>query len=260
MDLGTIIGLGAGVVLIVMSILTSGGVIASFINIPSFLMVVGGSFAAMLVASPMGRMLGVIKYVRIMLRVPNHEEERIISSLVNFSEKARREGLLALEDDLEEVEDEFMRKGIQLVVDGTDPDIIKSVLYNDLNQLQTRHGVGIKLFDDWSKIAPAFGMIGTLAGLISMLANLEDQSSIGPNMALALITTMYGSVLSNLVFIPCKAKLEDRDHAETLVREIMIEGILSIQSGDNPRILEEKLLSFLPPVRREAVRQESTKE
>ena len=162
-----------------------------------------------------------------------------------------------MEDDLEEVEEEFMRKGIQLVVDGTDPDIIKSVLYNDLNQLQTRHSLGIKLFDDWSKIAPAFGMVGTLAGLISMLANLEDSSSIGPNMSLALITTMYGAIVANLVLIPIKNKLEDRDGDETLVREIMIEGILSIQSGDNPRILQEKLLAFLPPNRRGAVEQEA---
>jgi chemotaxis protein MotA len=260
MDLGTIAGLGAGLALIVMSILVAGGQIGAFVSISSFLMVIAGSFGAMLVAGPMSRMFGIIKYITIILRVPNYEEERIISSLVNFSEKARREGLLALEDDLEEVEDEFMRKGIQLVVDGTDPDIIKSVLYNDLNQLQTRHGIGISLFDNWSKIAPAFGMIGTLAGLISMLANLEDQSTIGPNMSLALITTMYGAIFANLVLLPFKLKLEDRDAAETLVREIMIEGILSIQSGDNPRILEEKLLSFLPPVRRDAVRQESARE
>ena len=260
MDLGTIVGVGAGFAMIVMSILSARGNIASFLHLSSFLMVVGGSYAAMLVGNPMGRMLGIIKYITIILRVPNHEEERIISSLVNFSEKARREGLLALEDDLEEVEDDFLRKGIQLVVDGTDPEIIKSVLYNDLNQLQTRHGVGIKLFEDWGKIIPAFGMIGTLAGLISMLANLEDQSSIGPNMSLALVTTMYGAIFANLLFIPIRNKLEDRDNAETLVREIMIEGILSIQSGDNPRILEEKLLSFLPPVRRDAVRQESTRE
>lgn len=260
MDLGAIIGLGAGFALIVMSILSAGGQISAFINLPSMLMVIGGSFGAMLVGSPMGRMLGIVRYINIILRVPNYEEERIISSLVNFSEKARREGLLALEDDLEEVEDDFMRKGIQLVVDGTDPDIIRRVLYTDLNQLQTRHGVGIKLFDDWGKIAPAFGMIGTLAGLISMLANLEDASSIGPNMSLALVTTMYGAIMANLVLIPIRNKLEDRDADETLVREIMIEGILSIQSGDNPRILEEKLLSFLPPVRREAVRQESARE
>ena len=260
MDLGTLIGLGLGLAMIVMSILSAGGQIGGFIHIPSVFMVIGGSFGAMLVGNPMGRLLGVIKFVRIVLQVPHHEEERIISSLVNFSEKARREGLLALEDDLEEVEDDFLRKGIQLVVDGADPDIIKSVLYTDLNQLQTRHSVGIKLFDDWSKIAPAFGMVGTLAGLISMLANLEDEASIGPNMSLALITTMYGAILANLVLIPVKNKLEDRDADETLVREIMIEGILSIQSGDNPRILEEKLRSILPPVRREAVRQESTGE
>jgi chemotaxis protein MotA len=260
MDLGIIIGIAGGFVLIVMSILTSGGSIGSYINIPSLLMVVGGSFMALVVASPLSRILGFMKYLNVALRVPSLEYERIISGLVNFSEKARREGLLALEDDLEEVEDEFMRKGIQLVVDGTDPDIIRSVLYNDLNQLQERHSVGIKIFDDWGKYAPAFGMIGTLAGLIAMLANLEDTSSIGPKMSLALITTMYGSIMANIALIPIKSKLEDRDRDESLLREIMIEGILSIQSGDNPRILEEKLLSFLPPTRREAVRQESAKE
>lgn len=260
MDLGTIIGIGAGGAMIIMSILTSGGDIGNYIDVPSIFMVIGGSFAAILVANPLGRVLGVMRYINIILRVPVREEERIISGLVNFSEKARREGLLALEDDLEEVEDEFMRNGIQLVVDGTDPDIIKSVLYNDLNQLQERHGIGIKLFDDWGKLAPAFGMIGTLAGLVAMLANLDDASSIGPSMSLALITTMYGAIFANLVLIPFKSKLEDRDRDETLVREIMIEGILSIQSGDNPRILEQKLLSFLPPVRREAVRQESVRE
>lgn len=260
MDLGVIVGIAGGFALIVMSIFTSGGNIMAYVNVPSLLMVVGGSFAAVLVANPLSRVLGMMKFVNVALRVPVMEYERIISSLVNFSEKARREGLLALEDDLEEVEDEFMRKGIQLVVDGTDPEIIRSVLYNDLNQLQERHAVGIKLFDDWGKFAPAFGMIGTLAGLIAMLANLDDTSSIGPKMSLALITTMYGTILANLALIPIKSKLEDRDRDEALLREIMIEGILSIQSGDNPRILEEKLLSFLPPVRREAVRQESARE
>ena len=260
MDLGTLIGLGAGGAMIVLGILSNKGNIMDFVNLPSILVVLGGSFGAMLVANPLSRMLGITRYVLHVLRVPSYEEERIISTLVDFSEKARREGLLALEDDLEEVEEEFMRKGIQLVVDGTDPDIIRSVLYNDLNQLEERHQVGITLFDNWSKIAPAFGMIGTLAGLIAMLANLEDASSIGPNMALALITTMYGAMFANLVLIPFKSKLEDRNNVEVLVREVMIEGILSIQSGDNPRILEEKLLSFLPPARRDAVRQESVSE
>ncbi|MFP4362324.1 MAG: motility protein A [Spirochaetia bacterium] len=261
MDLGTIIGVVVGFLLIVMSIMTSGGNILQYVDPASFIMVIGGSFAAMMVATPMSRMLGIVRYVNILITVPNHEEERIISSLVNFSEKARREGLLALEDDLEEVGDEFLQKGIQLVVDGSDPEIIKSILYTDLNQLQERHQEGIVLFDAWGKIAPAFGMIGTLAGLIAMLANLGgDQSAIASGMGLALITTMYGAIFANLVLIPSKYKLEDRDKSETLIKEVMIEGILSIQSGDNPRILEEKLLSFLPPTRREAVRQEAARE
>ncbi|MFP4561794.1 MAG: motility protein A [Spirochaetia bacterium] len=260
MDLGTIIGIGGGFAMIFFGIITSGGAIGSYVNIPSLILVLGGSFTAMLVANPMSRMLGFVRYFRIAMNMPNYEEERIISSLVSFSEKARREGLLALEDDLEEVEEDFLRKGIQLVVDGTDPEIIKTVLYTDLNQMQERHEIGIKIFDDWGKIAPAFGMIGTLAGLIAMLANMGDTSTIGSGMALALITTMYGAIFANLLFIPLKSKLEDRDRMESLVREIMIEGILSIQSGDNPRILESKLISFLPPERREAVLAETSRE
>ena len=260
MDIGAIIGVAAGFAFILMSILTSGGALGSYTNLPSFIMVIGGSFAAMMVANPMSRMLGIMKYINQVLRPTDWQEERIINELVAFSERARREGLLALEDNLDEVEDEFMRKGIQLVVDGTDPDIIKNILYNDLNQIQERHDTGIKVFDDWGKIAPAFGMIGTLAGLIAMLANLEDQSSIGSGMALALITTMYGAIMANLILIPMKSKLEDRDKEETRAKEIIIEGILSIQSGDNPRILLEKLVSFLPPRQREAMRNESVRE
>lgn len=260
MDLGTIIGLGAGFAVVVIGIITGGGNLIRFVNISSVFITIGGSFSALLVSAPLSRVLGLMRYFSLAIRTPNYEEERIISQLVTFSEKARREGLLALEDDMEEVEDDFLRKGIQLVVDGTDPDIIKNILYNELDQIQGRHAVGIKIFDDWGKLAPAFGMIGTLLGLINMLANIEDKSAIGSGMATALITTLYGAFLANLVFIPIRNNLTDKDNAETLVKEIMIEGILSIQSGDNPRILEEKLLSFLPPARREAVRQEAARE
>ncbi len=260
MDLSTLIGLASGLGLIIFGIIITGGTFNSFVSIPSVVITIGGSFAALMVANPLSRILGLMRYVNISLRIPNYEEERIISQLVTFSEKARREGLLALEDDLEEVEDEFLRKGIQMVVDGTDPDIIKNILYNELNQIQSRHAIGIKIFDDWGKLAPAFGMIGTLIGLIVMLGRIEDKSAIGTGMSTALVTTLYGAFLANLVFIPIKSNLDDKDAAETLVKEIMIEGILSIQSGDNPRILEEKLLSFLPPIRREAVRQEAARE
>jgi len=260
MDLGTLLGLFGGLGVIIAGIIINKGAIGSYIDFGSVFIVIGGSLMAMLVGQGLPRMLGIMKYVKIVLNVPNYEEEKIIAGLVTFSEKARREGLLALEDDLEEVEEEFMRKGIQLVVDGTDPEIIKSILFNELNQQQERHQIGIKVFDDWGKLAPAFGMIGTLAGLIAMLANMEDTSSIGAGMSLALITTFYGAILANLVFIPIKSKLEDRDNTETTVKEIMIEGILSIQSGDNPRILESKLISFLPPDRREAVLAETQQE
>ncbi len=260
MDLGTLIGLAGGLGLIIFGIIVNKGNIMSYIDPGSAVLVIGGSLMGMLVATGLPRMMGIMKYVKILLNVPSYEEEKIIAGLVNFSEKARREGLLALEDDLEEVEEEFMRKGIQLVVDGTDPEIIKSILYNELNQIQERHATGIKVFDDWGKLAPAFGMIGTLAGLIAMLANMEDTSAIGAGMSLALITTFYGAIIANLALIPAKSKLEDRDKMETLVKEIIIEGILSIQSGDNPRILESKLISFLPPERREAVLAETQQE
>ena len=235
MDYGTIIGIAAGFILILFSILTSGGAITSYLNLPSVIMVIFGSFAAMIVAKPLTRMLGTMR----------------------FSDKARKEGLLALEDDLETIEDEFMRKGIRLVVDGTDPEIIKSILYNDLGQLQDRHETGIKIFDDWGKIAPAFGMIGTLSGLIAMLANLGgDSSAIGSGMALALITTMYGAIFANLVLIPIRSKLEGLDKDESRAKEIIIEGVLSIQSGDNPRTLGEKLIAFLPPADRTGLQSE----
>jgi len=250
MDISTLAGLGLGFTMILMSMVLGGSGLGVYINVPSVLMVIGGSFGALMVGNPLARVLGIVRYFNIVLRVPNYELERTITTLVNFSERARREGLLALEDDVEEVQDDFLKNGIQLVVDGADPEIIKTVLFNDLDQLTARHDTGIKIFDDWGKLAPAFGMIGTLAGLIAMLANLDDPDAIGSGMALALITTMYGSIFANLVLIPIKGKLEDRHKEEQLLREIMIEGILSIQAGDNPNILKYKLVSFLDPNRR----------
>ena len=259
MDLGSVVGLALGGGMIGVTILLSGQ-LSLFISISSVLTVVFGSFGALLVANPLNRVLGIMKYVNIVFRVPNFEEELIISQLVTFSEKARREGLLALEDDLEEVGEQFLRNGIQLVVDGTDPEVIRNILYQQVNQTQARHAIGIKVFEDWGKFAPAFGMIGTLMGLIQMLGNLEDKSAIGIGMALALITTLYGAIMANLIFVPMAAKLEDRDRDEVLVKEIMIEGILSIQQGDNPRILEQKLTAFVAPERRHAVSQEAAAE
>lgn len=258
MDLGTIIGISLGVVMVVMGIVLGGVGLGPYLSVDSVLITILGSFGAMMVAQPLNRMLGITTYLKHVFSTTSWNEEELISQLVGFSDRARKEGLLALEDNLDAVEDEFMRKGIQLVVDGTDPDIIKSILYADLNQLQSRHETGIKILDDWSKIAPAFGMIGTLVGLIAMLGSIGgDTAAIGRGMQTALVTTLYGSFFANLFLIPFKSKLEDRDKDESRVKEIVIEGILSIQSGDNPRILLEKLVSFLPPSQRQAVRQES---
>jgi chemotaxis protein MotA len=256
MDISTIIGLALGFGLIVLSMALGGSGLGIYVDLNSFLMVIGGSFAAMMISNPLARVLGVSRIMNHVFKIPNYELEKTISTLVNFSERARREGLLALEDDIEDVSDEFLKNGIQMVVDGTDPEIIKAILYSDLEQLENRHSIGIKFFADWGSLAPAFGMIGTLAGLIAMLANLDDPDAIGSGMALALITTMYGSIFANLVLIPFKNKLEDRDQEERLTREIMIEGILSIQAGDNPNILKFKLVSFLDPGKRKTMMEE----
>ncbi len=257
MDIGTLGGIAGGFILIIGSMFISGASLGLYIDPASAVMVIGGSFCALMVSNPLQRVLGIMNYLNHALKTKDYGKEKLISTMVSFSEQARREGLLALEDSLDELEDKFMEKGLRLVVDGTDPTLIKSILYNELNQMEERHGAGIKIFGDWGSYAPAFGMIGTLQGLIAMMASLGDQSAVGKGMALALITTFYGAIVANLVFVPVKSKLEDRDKEEVMIKEIMIEGILSIQSGDNPRMVEEKLLAFLAPAEREMVRAET---
>jgi chemotaxis protein MotA len=259
MDIATLGGLGIGFFVLIVGIIISGGMgsLGGFVSIPSIFITIGGSFAAIMVSNTLARTLGLMKIAMNATRVHPMEEGRVISMIVTFSEKARREGLLALEDDLDELEDEFLRKGIQLVVDGTDPEIIRNIMETELNYMQARHQDGIKIFEEWGALAPAFGMIGTLIGLIIMLANIEDKTMIGPGMSTALITTLYGAVLGNLVFIPIANKLTYVNDQEVLLREIMIEGTLSIQSGDNPRIVKEKLISFLPPDIRAQVEEEA---
>lgn len=256
MDIATLGGIVGGFVLIIISIALNKVSFALYVSVSSFVMVVVGSYAAMVAAGPLSRSLGMMKFLSKAFKVTVYEEARIIRELVNFAESARKEGLLSLDDRLDDVEDEFMKEGMRLVVDGTDPDVIKKVLNTNLNYIQERHQKGIDFFDNWSKLAPAFGMIGTLVGLIAMMANLEDTSAVGAGMALALITTLYGSIFANLMLTPIKLKLEDRNNDESRVKEIMIEGILSIQSGDNPRILEQKLATFLPPEQRSEVQTE----
>ncbi|MDH4128218.1 MAG: MotA/TolQ/ExbB proton channel family protein [Spirochaetota bacterium] len=254
MDLSTIGGIVGGAILLAVSIIWAGGdLYAGFVDAASAMTTVGGMIAALFVAYPFSKLKEIVTIGKHAFRKKEQKAGEMINMLVTFSEKARREGLLALEDDIDEVNDPFLKKGVQLVVDGTDPELVKNIMITDLDKIEDRHARGRDIYDMASILAPAFGMIGTLMGLIIMLANLEDKASIGAGMALALITTLYGAILSNLIFIPLSKKLETLNGDELLLKEIMLEGTLSIQSGDNPRIVKDKLTSFLAPSIREEI-------
>ncbi len=253
MDIATIGGLIGGFVFIGLGIVFAKGSIGLFADAASVMITVLGSFSALVVSNPLKRIINLWDVAKNAFFTANFNPDEMIITLVSFSEKARREGLLALEDDLDELEDIFLRKGIQLVVDGTDPELVRRIMETELEHLISRHEAGKKIFEDWALLAPAFGMIGTLMGLILMLVNIEDKSAIGPGMSAALITTFYGAIMANLIFQPIASKLETRSNEELLLKLIMIEGTLSIQSGDNPRIVKDKLISFLEPGKREEI-------
>jgi len=249
MDLASIIGIVVGMGFILFGIL-SGGSIILFIDLPSMLIVGGGTLGATLVNYPLAEVIGVIKVVK---KAFLHTEESplgVIDTLVSFAETARREGILSLEQKAMSVEDEFLKKGISLAVDGTEPEYIKEIMQTEIEYISERHRTGAGIFDTMGSFAPAFGMIGTLIGLINMLAKMDDPSSIGPSMSVALITTLYGAFLANLIFLPIAGKLKARSASELLLKELCVEGIMSIQSGDNPRIVEGKLKAFLSPAMR----------
>lgn len=256
MDIATIGGLVAGLVLIVWGILSSeGAMLSSFIDVPSVIIVVGGTFAAGFVSFPLPRILGIGSVAGKAFSNNKYNAQEIIVKIIELANIARREGLLALEEAVDQVKDDFLKKGVMLIVDGTDPELVKNILETELSYIENRHGDGKGMMETLGSLAPAFGMIGTLIGLVNMLKALDDPSSIGPAMAVALITTFYGSVLANLIFIPLGKKLAIKSSEEMIIREIMIEGLLSIQAGENPRIIEEKLKAFLSPTLRKAMAQ-----
>ncbi|MBU3849777.1 MAG: motility protein A [Candidatus Treponema excrementipullorum] len=253
MDIATIIGLVGGVAAIIMSVITSGGSLMGIIDIPSVFMTIGGSFCAILIVSPMKDVLHTFKVLGKVFKIPDFGEKVLVQNMVALSEKARREGILALEEGLEDLEDEFMKTGLRLVVDGTDGAVIRTILESEMDQVEARHMVYINIMTQWSGYAPGFGMIGTVLGLIGMLRNLEDKSSLGPNMAVALVTTLYGSLMANWIIGPMAQKLINQNSQEMRIKEMIIEGVLSIQAGDNPRILALKLLTYLDPKSRKAI-------
>jgi chemotaxis protein MotA len=260
MDISTIIGLAGCFGMVALGIITGGTGLVTFVDLTSFLIVVLGSYFGLFTFSSISNALGIFGTLGLTFKVPNFNEKGIITKLMSMSEKARREGLLALEEELEDLDDEFMKKGLRLVVDGTDAEVIRALMETELNQMQERHVGRITAVNMWATLAPGLGMLGTVIGLIGMLKNLEDKSALGPNMAVALITTLYGSVMANLILIPLSGKLKTFDGSESKVKEMEIEGVLSIQAGDNPRILAMKILSYLTPLDRKAVEAEILKD
>ena len=253
MDIASLIAIVGGIGVIFLGVLTSGGSIGGIIDIPSIFVTVGGSFFSLFLCDSLKNVLGMFNVMGRCFKTFDYGEKNLIQNMVALSEKARREGILALEEGLDDLDDAFLKSGLRMVVDGTDGNVIRSILENEMNQMEARHMVGINLVTQWAGFGPGFGMLGTVIGLIGMLNNLEDKSSLGPNMAVALVTTLYGSMLANWLFGPMAQKLISQNSAELRSREMVLEGVLSIQAGDNPRILAMKLLTYLDPKTRKVI-------
>ncbi len=247
MDIATIGGFVAGTAFILIALMNGSAGLRPFWDFDSVLITIGGTIAAVMISFPFSRLKDLPRITAIAFREREADPVAIIDGMVDLAEKARREGLLALEDSVNRTEDEFLKRGIQLIVDGTDPELVRDILETDLAYIEERHKVGKSMYDAMTAYAPAFGMIGTLIGLVQMLRTLDKPSTIGPAMSVALITTFYGAVIANLITGPIANKLALKSGVEIKLREMMLEGILSIQSGENPRIVEEKLMGFLAP-------------
>ena len=222
------------------------GVLGDYFNLPSIFIVFGGVLASTVVSYPLESLKNLGKLMGNAFKLKKVDFQADIENIVTIANVARREGILALEETVNEMDDPFMQKGIMLIIDGSDPELVKSVLETELVFVRERHSSGQAILLQMSSYSPAFGMIGTLVGLINMLRSLDDPSTLGPSMAVALVTTFYGVVLANLLFTPMAKKLAAQSSDECLRKEMVLEGILSIQDGENPRIIREKLNAFLP--------------
>ncbi|MGA7144672.1 MAG: MotA/TolQ/ExbB proton channel family protein [Desulfobacterales bacterium] len=245
MDIATVLGIVSAFGLVLSAIFMGGG-LNIFVNVPSLLIVVGGTVGVTLIAYPLKDFLGVLKVVQKALFTQNISVDELIKRFAGFASKTRKEGILALESELKTVKDEFLKKGVQLSIDGLEPQEIRDILDTEIDYVRNRHQLGAEIFTTMGTYAPAMGMIGTLIGLVQMLQNMSDPSSIGPAMAVALLTTFYGSIMANICCMPVAGKLRARSKEEMMVKEMTIQGIISLSNGDNPRILEQKLLAFMP--------------
>ena len=257
MDIASLIGLVSGIFFIVAAIVIAASgdftAVFAFMDAPSVMVVIGGTIASMLVGNPMSSILNAMKATKYVFSPPKLEPADAIGNIVRLANLARKEGILALEESARNMDDEFLQKGIMLIVDGTDPELTRNIMETELAYIDNRHREVKTIWENIASYGPAWGMVGTMVGLINMLGNLDDPSTIGPNMSVALVTTFYGSIVMNFIANPFASKLKIYSDEEGLMKEVLIEGMLSIQAGENPRIIEEKLKSFLSPKLRSAM-------
>ena len=247
MDIATLIGIVLAFGLVAFAI---GGGLPSFIDPPSMIIVLGGTVGVLLVSYPLGDVLKIIGVAIKTFMYKMASPKETIAELVELSQVVRKEGILALESRMGDISNPFMAKGLQMAIDGQEPSEIEDILYTEMDKLSQRHAKGADLMAQVGTMAPAMGMIGTLVGLVLMLQNMSDPSSIGPSMAIALLTTFYGALVANIIALPMSAKLKSRSKDEILLHEIILTGIQSLVAGENPRVMEQKLLGFLPPKER----------
>ncbi len=255
MDLTTIIGIVLGMALVLFGIKIEN--LGSFWSAESVLIVLGGTISAIIASYPVSTLKQVPKHFKILVRGNRYNPMQYIDILVELAQVARKNGLLALEERAAQMDDPFFKQSLMLIVDATNPNKVKGILNNDLDFLSERHDEGVDIYERGAALAPAFGMIGTIIGLVIMLKSMnleaDGADALSENMAIALITTFYGSLLANLIFLPIAKKLKIRNDEEYLCKQIIIEGVLSIQSGENPNFLKEKLISFLAQHERDRI-------
>lgn len=256
MDIASIIGFVSGFAFIIISMLIAGdfdpAAVTAFGDAPSVMITIGGTLAALCVSLPLPKVLGGLKAIKFVFMPPKFDQVEAINRIVTLSNLARREGVLALEGPAQDMDDPFLKKGVMLVVDGADPDLVRSVLETEMAFVEARHKEVIGVWDMMSALGPAWGMIGTMVGLVLMMENIEDIALLAANMAVAMLTTFYGAIVANFFTMPIAKKLSVWNSEEMILKEVLIEGILSIQAGENPRIIEEKLKAFLAPSLRES--------
>ena len=252
MDIATIIGIVVSFGLMVWAILL-GGPLSIFVDIPSVAIVFGGSIGVALINYPLADIIGMIAIVKKTVLIKEPDTNKLIAQLLDFAGKARKGGILSLQDQIDAIDDTFLVKALQMAVDGQEPAELKAILMTDIDNLAARHSYGSEILNTMGAIGPAMGMIGTLIGLVQMLQNMSDPAAIGPAMAVALLTTFYGAVLANILFIPMAGKLKARSSTEVLQKTVIAEGMDSILSGENPRVMEQRLHTYLAPKKRESI-------